>query len=565
MFRCLNVICVLMLLFSDFAEGQSTEESAKGINSHGLGQNGGVAAGGAEAVAIGLQILRNGGNAADSTVATLLALSVTDSNDFCFGGEVPILIYDAKRRVVEAISGVGVAPRLATRDYFVLKSGGRLTANSRALDQPGGIPLKGLEPAATPAVLATCLTLLDRYGTSRFEDVVTPTLTILDRHTIDWHARLATTLRRMIDAEKSSPDDRSRGLRFVGDFFYRGPIAREISTWCEENGGLLRYVDFATYVTRIEEPASIDYKGHVVYKCGPWTQGPSVLEALRILETDDLNRMGHNSSGTIHTLVESMKLALADRDVYYADPLFADVPLSELLSSRYGSLRRSLIDPERASLLERPGDPKLGKALLTDQETREGLSGPNRDTTTCVVADKWGNMVAATPSGWQGVEAGKTGVWLGTRLQSFNLWEGHPNCIEPGKRPRITLTPTLVTKNGKPSLAISVAGGDSQDQATLQLLVNHIDFGLSPVMSLAAARFGTNHHMGSFRQTPAELGSLIISPDIGENTLKELAAKGHLIRHSRAIGSPVVLVIDPASGLIEAAGDPRTGRHAGAY
>ena len=122
-----------------------------------------------------------------------------------------------------------------------------------------------------------------------------------------------------------------------------------------------------------------------------------------------------------------------------------------------------------------------------------------------------------------------------------------------------------MTKNGKPSLAISVAGGDSQDQATLQLLVNHIDFGLSPVMSLAAARFGTNHHMGSFRQTPAELGSLIISPDIGENTLKELAAKGHLIRHSRAIGSPVVLVIDPASGLIEAAGDPRTGRHAGAY
>ena len=173
----------------------------------------------------------------------------------------------------------------------------------------------------------------------------------------------------------------------------------------------------------------------------------------------------------IHVTVEALKLAFADRDVYFADPLFADVPLSELLAPRYAAMRRDLIDPHHASLVQRPGDPRR-RPVRSSTETAAaarlgpGLGGPTNDTTTCVAADGQGNLVAATPSGWSGVLAGQTGVWLGSRLQSFNLWQGHPNCIEPGKRPRITLTPTLVLKQDRPMIAVSVAGGDNQDQVT---------------------------------------------------------------------------------------------------
>jgi len=542
---------------------QSTEEEGLRLGTSTSGIQGAVAAGGGEAVAIGLEILRKGGNAADSAAATILALSVTDSKDFCFGGEVPILIYNSKREVVEAICGMGVAPRLATREYFTNKARGLLTAKSRNVNEPGGIPLAGIDPAATPAVLGACLTALDRHGTMRFEDVVTPTIRILDRHGLPWHERLATTFRRLVDAEKQSPIDRCRGLRLVDDYFYRGPIAREISAWSEANGGLMRYSDLATHVTRVEEPASVEYRGYSVYKCGAWTQGPYLLQALRLLEGFDLKAMGHNRPDTVHAITEAMKLALADRDVFYADPLFADVPMTELLSSSYATLRRPLIDMQKASMLPRPGDPRAGLPLLSEREVRHGLGGPNRDTTTCVVADRWGNMVAATPSGWQGVEAGDTGIWMGTRLQSFNLWEGHPNCIEPGKRPRITLTPTLVLQGKKPSLAVSIAGGDGQDQAGLQLVLNHIDFEMDPVASLAAIRFSTNHHLGSFRQTPPELGTLLISAKIGDAAWADLAARGHIMRDAGPVATPVVIRRDPTTGRLDAAGD--TSRHAGAF
>src|SRR5262249_11724152 len=158
-----------------------------------------------------------------------------------------------------------------------------------------------------------------------------------------------------------------------------------------------------------------------------------------------------------------------------------------------------------------------GKALLDQKEARRGLGGPVNDTTTCLAADGQGNIVAATPSGWSGVLAGDTGVWLGSRLQSFNTWEGHPHRIEAGQRPRITLTPTLVLKDGKPVIAVSVAGGDGQDQAALQVLLNVIDFGLAPKDAVTAPRFGTNHHLGSFRQTKPDLGSLRLNTDIGED------------------------------------------------
>ena len=283
----------------------------------------------------------------------------------------------------------------------------------------------------------------------------------------------------------------------------------------------------------MEEPVSADYRGYTVYKCGVWTQGPYLLQTLRLLEGFDLKGLGHNRPETIHLTVEAMKLALADRDIYYADPLFVPVPTEQLLSAAYAELRRPLIDPQHASLTQRPGDPRGGKALLDRPDLRHGPGGPINDTTTCLVADAQGNVVAATPSGFSGVLAGRTGVWLGSRLQSFNAWEGHPNCIEPGKRPRITLTPTLVLKNGKPALAVSVAGGDGQDQTTLQLLLDVIDFGLEPARAVTAPRFGTNHHLGSFRQKPPELGSLLLYPEVGDNTFRDLEARGHKLTPRR--------------------------------
>ncbi|HLJ94004.1 MAG TPA: gamma-glutamyltransferase [Gemmataceae bacterium] len=517
----------------------------------GSGTHGAVAAGGQGAVDAGIEILKSGGNAADAAVATILALSVTDSTAFCFGGEVPILIYDARRRVVEVLCGLGTAPRLATREHFAAK---------------GGIPGRGIEAGAVPGALDACLTALDRYGTRTFAQVAAPMLRILDRHAREWHADLAQTVRRLIGAEQASPNDRSRGLRFVADCFYRGPIAHELDEWSRANGGLIRYSDLATHVTRVEEPVAVDYRGYTVYKCGAWTQGPYLLETLRLLEGFDLQALGHNRPETIHLTVEAMKLALADRDVYYADPLFVSVPLPTLLSPGYAELRRPLIDRQHASLTQRPGDPRGGKALLEPAEIRRGLGGPANDTTTCLVADGQGNVVAATPSGFSGVVAGRTGVWLGSRLQSFNCWEGHPNCIEPGKRPRITLTPTLVLKDGRPALAISVAGGDGQDQTTLQLLLDVIDFGLSPADAVIAPRFGTNHHLGSFRQTPPALGSLLIYPEVGAKTIQDLEARGHKVTQRRPpLWAPVLLSLDPATGVIQAAGDPKARRHAAAY
>jgi gamma-glutamyltranspeptidase/glutathione hydrolase len=529
----------------------AAQQPGKAANWKASGKRGAVAAGGAEATEAGLTVLKDGGNAADAAVATLLALSVTDSTLFCFGGEVPILVYNAKRDVVEVLCGQGAAPRLATREYFARK---------------GGIPTKGIEAAAVPGALDACLTALERHGTKSFAEVAAPTLKLLDRNAKSWHADLAQTLRRLIEAEKAAGKDRKRGLRLVADYFYRGPIALDIDAWSRAKGGLLRYTDLATHVTRIEEPVNSDYRGHKVVKCGFWTQGPCLLEALRLLEGFDLKAMGHNKPLTIHVAVEALKLALADRDAYFADPYFVDVPGAELLSARYAEMRRPLIDPKKASLQIRPGDPKGGKALLANPDLRTGAGGTDNDTTTCVVADGEGNVVAATPSGFTGALAGRTGVWLGSRLQSFNAWEGHANCIEPGKRPRITLTPGLVFRDGKPLLAVSVAGGDEQDQAALQLLLNVIDFGMNCADAVSAPRFGTDHLLGSFGQKAPVLGSLLVGPSMGDAVIPDLKALGHKVTVKKGLlTAPVLLRIDPQTGVIEAAGDPRAKRHVGAW
>jgi gamma-glutamyltranspeptidase / glutathione hydrolase len=532
------------------------------------GTHGAVVAGGRYAVAAGLEALRRGGNAADAAATTIFALSVTDSTQFCFGGEVPILIYDAKSKAVVVIAGQGAAPALATREEF------------EKYGTP--IPTKGIRPAAIPAALDACLVLLERFGTITFGEAIAPTREWLARpeKPMPWHPDLARTLAILAEAEAGahtagsavSAENRKKGLRLVADAFYRGPIARRIDAWSRANGGLIRYEDLATHVTHVEEPVTVKYRDLNVYKCGPWSQGPYLLEALQILSGVDVKSMGRNRPATTHLIVETLKLALADRDTFYADPLFADVPLTKLLLPDYAASRRQLIDPSRASFERRPGDPRGGKPLLdpsADPAARHvvPLLGTVHDTTTCVVADGMGNVVSATPSGWSGVVAGDTGVWLGSRLQSFNLWPEHPDVIAPGKRPRTTLSPTLVLRDGQPAFAISVAGGDNQDQMTLQLLLDAIDFDLEPAVSVMAPRFMTDHFLSSFGPRRPALGQLRINPEVGPEMLEALGKFGHrlVVNKGPLSAAPCVISIDRKTGMLRAAGDPRTIRHALAY
>ncbi len=522
-------------------------------------QTGIVAAGGAEAVAAGVGALAKGGNAADAAVATLLALMVTDHGECSIGGEVPLLIYDARRQEVKALSGMGAAPLSKEAiEWYMLH----------------GIPEAGdMKIAPVPSVVDCCLTALKIYGTQTFADVVTPTLALLDRGEEDWHPRLAATLRKMVAEEQSAAGTRAEKIQAACDLFYgRGSqpssIAEDLEAFYIEKGGFLRKADLAAHRTRIEDPVTVQYRGYTVCKCGPWTQGPVLCQALRLLEGFDLQDMEHLSEDYIHAAVEAMKLAMADRDAYYGDPNFVDVPLAALLSGEYTRIRRPLIDPQHASREIRPGDPYAMQPLKTGGLYQPGVGG----TTTCVVADRWGNVVAATPSAnvRKGEhEGGRAGVTFGNRLRSFNTTPGHPNCIQAGKRPRITLTPTLVLKEGKPVLAISVAGGDLQDQVTLNLLLDHIEFGMLPEQAVVQPRFATYHHQDSFdpnpnrAQTLGPLGSLILNNTVREPVRVELARRGHLTEVTgSAIGAPVMLYIDQKKKNLFAAGDPAASRHA---
>ncbi len=531
------------------AEDEPASEPPKHASSStwkATGKRGAVAGGGAAAVNAAAAVFDRNGNAADAAATMLLALCVTDSTNFCFGGEMPILYHDGATGKVEVIAGMGTAPKLATLDHF-----------------KKGIPRSGPESAAVPAALDAIITLLARHGSFTFAAAAAPALALLGSGKQAWHADLASTITQLIAAEKSA-GDRAAGLRAVADCFYRGPIAAALDKWSQSSGGLIRAEDLAAHVTRIEEPVTAKYRGYTICKCGPWTQGPCLLEALQLLDGFDVKAMGRQSAEAVHITIEAMKLAMADRDVYYADPLFESVPIESLLSNDYVAMRRKLIDAHHASLELQPGEPVSGKPLLDRHDPRFGPPSKSHDTTTCLAADAAGNFVAATPSGWGGVLAGSTGIWLNSRLQSFNNWPHSPNRIEPGKRPRITLSPTLVLQSGKPVLAISVAGGDGQDQTALQLVMNHIDFALPPHESVTAPRFGTNHHISSFGQSPPSLGSLTINPDLGEKTIAALKQLGHKIRVSNgALWSPCVIE-RTATGDFQTAGDPRAGRHAAA-
>ena len=540
---------LILLFMASFAWPQTAREDRSATGSKGL-----VVSGNALSTAAGIKILEKGGNAADAGAATLLALSVTYVGAFCVGGEVPIMVYNSEKNDVKVLSGQGGAP---------------LDAKAIEWYMQHGIPDGEVKAAAVPATVDAVVTLLKICGTRSFEEVVQPTLEILDaggptwyidtgsRRRIEtgvhWQADMATTFRKMVESERQAKGTREQRLQAVSDRFYRGDIADDLERWYIEKGGFLRKADLAAHRTRVEDPLLVDYRGYTVYKCGPWTQGPYLLETLRLLEGYNLKDMGFQSADYIHTVTEAMKLALADRDEYYGDPNFVKVPMRELLSDQYTTIRRPLIDAGKASLELRPGDPYRMQPLKTPGPTQPAHGG----TTVMCVKDRWGNLIAATPSGLSSTAgvAGKTGIIHGARLTSLNTFKGHPNVIEPGKRPRVTLSPTLMFKGRQPLMAISVAGGDMQDQAAIQLILEYVDFGITGEAAFKVPRFSTNHFVSSFGQGRARLGSLQVNSALPDDVQADLKRRGHNTTVGRgAVGGVALIAIEPGAKSAVAVG-----------
>ena len=535
-------------------------------NDYAAGMNGAIATGSQQAADAGLQMLQVGGNAVDAAVTTMLVQTVVEADLFCFGSEVPIIVYDSKRNVVEVIVGLGAAPQLATAEWF--------NENRKGVIQGRG----DIANCNVPGTLGAFITALDRYGTKTFGQCAQGMLAVLQERVksdptelaqrmsrqpnfdanawLKHHRNFLNMIERLVKAEASAGGDRRTGLQAVSDYFYRGPIAREIDAWSRANGGLLRYSDLARHQTRVESPRAMEFRDHTIFKCDVWTQGPVVHQTLRLLENRDLESMDHDSADYIHLVTESMKLAFADRDAFYGDPAGNEIPIDALMSDGYTELRRGLIDMKTASQEQQPGDPFNTKALLgVAPQDHKVFAGHSDDTSNCLVADQWGNVVAATPSGWGGLPAGETGVQMGSRMIGLVTWKDHPSMVMPGKLPRITLTPTLVFKNGKPVFAISVAGGDQQDQASIQILLNRLVFGFGADKSVTTARFSTEHHINWFGHLPVKPGTLILPRDTSSEITTDLASRGHKITSGRTAGAAVVLAIDPESGKKEAATD----------
>ena len=533
----------------------------------------------------------------------LVALTLLKPQSCGIAGECPILIYhhaeDPSLPNPVAISGQGTAPRRATIDWF--RSQG-ITA----------IPGDGLLAATVPATFDACLVALERFGrlglretlghavdlaadgfavypalrsaldlrVERYRDELPSTGAVfLDAGRVPdvgWRLRQlawAATFRRIVDAEVSarrSGADRLDGIAAARNAFYRGFVADEIAAFVASasvmdatghaHGALLDAHDLAAYSSRIEAPVTVRYRDVDVHKCGPWTQGPVFLQQLRLLEGFDLAALGHNSADYLHTFIEAAKLAFADRERWYGDPLFADVPLDRLLSAEYGAERRTLIDPARASAEFRPGDAAAAHPARVMPDPRAG----NGDTTHVDVADADGNLFAATPSGgW--LESSPLmptlGFPLGSRLQVFNLDPGHPNALAPGKRPRTTLTPSLVTRNGQPEMVFGTPGGDQQDQWTVQFLLNVVEFGMDLQAAADAPLIHTSHFPSSFYPHETFPRRVVIEGRVPAAVIADLAARGHDVQvvGDWASGEVTAVRFDPASGLIEGAASPRAG------
>jgi gamma-glutamyltranspeptidase/glutathione hydrolase len=528
------------------------------------------------AATAGAMMFQKGGNAVDAAAA-MLAATCTMWDTLGWGGETQALIYNPRTKKVIGINALGVAPTGATADFYKSKGMafppeyGPLAAVTPGT--PGGlmVMLADYGTLSLKDVLAPAIQMADGFpieaqlantierqkswikqwpyskavllphgaaassderrpgaagatqstSITPAHDVVTASATTAQREApyageMFRQPDLAATLRKLVEAEQAAlkrGKSRREAILAAYDRFYKGDIAQEIARGTQEQGGLITTGDLAKWQVRVEEPVSVSYKGIDVYKLTVWTQGPSMLQALNILENFDLKSMGYNSARYIHTVYQAMSLAFADRDFYYGDPYFPpEEPVLGLLSKEYARDRAKLINPERNDPNIAPGDPypyQRTKNPFLDvlRDWSKTASKPKSTalasfeesfrlgTTSIEAADEEGWVVSVTPSGgWMpAVIAGKTGVGLSQRAQSFDTDPAQNpfNVIEPGKRPHVTLTPTLALKDGAPYLAFAVQGGDTQDQNLLQFFLNVVEFGMTPQEATEAANFNT--------------------------------------------------------------------------
>ena len=577
------------------------------------GVHGAVAAGSEWATEAGMRIYYKGGNAVDAGVATMFAGATTELSHYGMGGEAPILIR-TKEGKVYAIAGVGTMPKLATAEFFRTR---RLQPFEVQEKEPGGlkgiVPAAGLMPALVPSMVDAALLALREFGTMSFEQVIAPAIELAsDGFALDdmranaiaysqpffqvWPTSkahflpngrplrtgeiyrqpdLANSMRYMMEAEKkalASGASRQVAIDAVRDYFYRGEIARKIDAFSKANNGLLRYEDMAAFKLQLEEPVSTTFRGFRVYKSGFWSQGPAMIQTLNILDGFE-DRQPLNSAAYIHRVTEALKLAYADRDTYYGDPKFSQIPSDVLLSKEYGAERRKLIG-EKASQDFIPGTihGKTGHHP-SEEETAHIPLDPvlMAHDTTCVDAiDREGLMFSATPSGaWlPSVIAGDTGIPLSERAQSFVLIDGNPNVLAPGKRPRVTLSPTLVTyADGRPYGVLSTPGGDTQEQGLMQVLFDSILYRYNSQNAVEAPRFGTAHLISSFDNHAWSRGDLQLDERISQTVAQDLAARGHKVsmmsRYSNGTAPVMIRILD--GGAIEAGADPYYNRSAHAW
>jgi gamma-glutamyltranspeptidase / glutathione hydrolase len=579
-------LLLLALATSTRGDAAQTMRAEVGAKSHV------IAAGRHFAVEAGMRIFRQGGNAFDAGAAAVLAASVTEIQLFGFGGEAPVVLYDAKSAAVHVVNGQGTAPAAAKPEVW---------AGKPYVDYHG--PLA----ATVPAVLDSMSIVLSKFGTKSLSEVLAPAIELADGFPMydvlhDTLVRerkncerypstmavyypggrvleigemfrqpdLARSLRAIAaadTAELRKTKDRLKAIAAGRAVLYRGDVGRRLVKAAREAGGILAEEDLRTFEGRVEAPVHVAYRGYEVYKPGFWTQGPVLLQTLNLLSGFDLKAMGLGSADTLHTFTEAMKLAFDDRDVFYGDPDFAKVPGEALLALDYANERRKLIDPKRAALTHRPGSP--GGAQAADRQTPDlpvgdAPEGHAGDTTAVNAVDAAGNLFSAVVSGAWILDgafiAGDTGIPLSQRMQQFSLDPKSPNLVAPRKRPRITLTPTILLKDGKPYLAISTPGGDSQDQQNLNVLIAHLDFGLPIQEAIEAPRINSEHMHQSFRDHKDEPGVLTVESRISWDILDELRRRGHDLRviGPWRMGTAVTAVgIDPKTGTLFGGADVR--------
>jgi gamma-glutamyltranspeptidase/glutathione hydrolase len=569
------------------------------------------------AATAGATIFARGGNAVDATCA-MLAATCTMWDTLGWGGETQALIYNPKTGKVTGLNALGVAPTGATAEFFRGKKMsyppeyGPLAAVTPGT--PGGLMVMLAEfgTLSLEDVLAPAITMADGYAIEqqcadaieRFRTqlagwpysrrVFLPHLDEKDATRraapaggdIFRQPDLAATLRRLVEAERAARaagKDRKAAIQAAYDRFYQGDIAAELVRSTREQGGLFTAADLAGWKVKLEAPVSTTYKGVEVCKLTHWTQGPAMLQALNLLEQADLRAMGYNSTRYIHALYQAMNLAFADRDFYYGDPDFApEEPIRGLLSRDYARMRFAGIDWARNNAAARPGDPypfqgdknPFADLLERWQPVPAGTGQPapagfqvtgltreeafHAGTTSIQAADAAGWVVSVTPSGgWiPAVIAGSTGIGLSQRMQSFVLERGmNPfNVVEPGKRPRVTLTPTIALKGGKPWLAFSVQGGDSQDQNLLQFFLNMVEFGMNVQQAAEAANIESYQMQSSFGDHRSEPGRLVVRSDVPPWVRAELGRMGYKVETQPRTSGPITaILIDQERGAFQGA------------